>query len=273
MFGRTIKTHKSPSRSSHQVRIPAHLLSTPLKKAFVIQSISTLVTVALGMMLPKDITLLHACIIQGTIAALLSFHPFRMAYWWAIIHLAFFPATLGALALGLPAYSHLAMLIILALTFGRTDQTQVPLFLSSKETIQALAQILPTDRNFSFLDLGSGCGGLVCKLTRILHNGNFHGIEMALLPFWISRLRNNLLGHRCQFSWKNIWQHNLSKYDVVYAYLSPVPMPSLWEKARREMRQGSLLISNTFVIPNVPPDRSIRSKNSASSILYVWEIN
>ena len=106
----------------------------------------------------------------------------------------------------------------------------------------------------------------------MLPHGSYHGIETAILPCWISKLRALLSRQDCQFEWESIWQHDLSGYDVVYAYLSPVPMPRLWEKARREMRPGSLFISNTFTVPSIEPDRCIRLDDFSSAVLYIWRM-
>lgn len=244
-----------------------------LKKTVAVLSGSILLACLLGVILPWPITVLHAIWLQGVIAALMSFYLFHLPVWQAVIHLLFFPALLSAIAiLDLPVYWYLAGFIILILIFGRIYHTRVPLFMSSHQAIDALAELLPKDRNFKLIDLGSGCGGLICKLARISPHGSYHGVEAAILSCWISKLRVRLSGQDCHFKWGSIWQHDLAEYDVVYAYLSPVPMSRLWEKARREMCPGSLFISNTFVVPDIQPDRCIRLDDFSGAVLYVWQI-
>ncbi len=244
-----------------------------LKKTLVALPGSILAVYLLGMILPWPITLLHAVLLQGLIAALASYYLLHMPIWWAAIYLLFFPALLSAnLILNLPAYWYLAGFITLLLIFGKIHRTRVPFFLSSREAVDKLAGLLPKDRQFKLIDLGSGCGGLTCKLAQMLPLGSYHGIETAILPYWISKLRALLSRQDCQFEWESIWQHDLSRYDVVYAYLSPVPMPRLWEKARREMRPGSLFISNTFAVPSIKPDRCIKLNDFSSAVLYIWRM-
>jgi hypothetical protein len=120
--------------------------------------------------------------------------------------------------------------------------------------------------------LGSGCGGLLNNLARTHKNGQFHGIESAPLPFLISKLRSFLGVPNCKIMWGDFWQQDFSQYDVVYAYLSPIPMESLWRKVSKEMRPGSLLISNTFLIPGVTPHKSIQLNDFSNSTLYLWKI-
>lgn len=247
---------------------------SPLKKNFLVLSISILATCLLGIILPWQLTLLHAVWLQSVIAALTSYYLLCMPVWWAGIHLVFFPMLLSAmLVLNLPASWYLAGFIVLILFFGRIHHTRVPLFLSSREAVNALAGLLPREHSFKLIDLGSGCGGLICKLGSMLPHGSYHGIETAVLPCWISKLRALLSKQNCRFEWENIWQHDLSGYDVVYTYLSPVPMPRLWEKARQEMRPGSLFISNTFAVPGIKPDRCISLNDFSGAILYIWQID
>lgn len=247
-------------------------LDHPVTKALAIQFTSLLITTLTVILLPWDINWFQAAGLQGVTAAAISCYSPQTPYWWRLIHLAFMPALIAVSTLQLPAYWFLIGFISLALIFGRTYRTQVPLFLSSQQTIRALAELLPQNQPFRMVDLGSGCGGVICKLAKALPNGRYDGVETAILPCWISKLRAWLLHPPCQFCWKSIWQHDLGAYDVVYAYLSPVPMPALWQKATQEMRPGSLLISNTFAVPGVTPDHRIALNDFSGSVLYVWRM-
>ena len=46
----------------------------------------------------------------------------------------------------------------------------------------------------------------------------------------------------------SLWRTELAGFDVAYAFLSPVPMPALWAKARREMPPGTRFISHSFEV-------------------------
>ena len=69
----------------------------------------------------------------------------------------------------------------------------------------------------------------------------------------------------------DFWPRHLGEFDVVYAFLSPAPMPALWAKAVREMRPGSLLVSNTFTVPGQEPLLRIPLPGREDACLLVWK--
>ena len=210
-------------------------------------------------------------LMQGIFAALVG-HYLGMARWWLPINLVFVPAILLVLTMDLSPLWFLGAFLLLLLVYGKVYRTQVPLYLSSGEAIEAVASLLPKDSGFSFVDLGSGCGGLLQQLNKIRPDGTYHGIEAAPLPFILSKCRSLFGVSDWRVSWGDFWQMDLSQHDVVYAYLSPVPMALLWRKVRKEMRPGSILISNSFVVPGIEPEITLKLGDFGGSTLYLWRI-
>lgn len=218
-----------------------------------------------------SLNILEWAILHGIVAAILSYF-LKLAVWWFPMQLCFMPAIVLTYAVGLSSIWFGLGFGLLVLIYGKTYQTQVPLYLSSNQATKALATLLPHKKNFTFMDLGCGCGGLLSKLSKTHANGIFHGIETALLPYFISKIRNLVIKSNYKTQWGDLWKQNLSHYDIVYAYLSPVPMKSLWKKVCLEMRPGSFFISNTFIVPGVKPDKCIRLNDFSDSTLYIWRI-
>ncbi len=217
-------------------------------------------------------TPLAFALLCGVLAAALS-RLAGQAFWWLAIQFAFAPAVVLMLALDIPPGFFLAAFLVMLVVYWSTFRTQVPLYLSSEKVWQALAAQLPADRTFAFADLGSGIGGVLTYLAKARPQGGYHGVEAAPLPFLWSWLRIRGGGYRnCKVQWGSLWACDLSRYDVVFAYLSPVPMTELWHKARREMRPGSLFISNTFAVPEQPPQQTIAVDDLHRSTLYLWRM-
>jgi SAM-dependent methyltransferase len=214
---------------------------------------------------------MRLALVQGGIAAVLG-RAGGMDPWWLPIHALFVPALAWTLTFNLPPIYWLGAFCLLASLYWSVSQTRVPLFLSSHAATQAIVDLLPGERAFTFLDMGCGLGGVLARLVRARPLGSFYGIEAAPLPFLLSRLRSSFGTGSCRISWGDFGNLDLSRYDVVYAYLSPAAMNDVWRKASREMRPGSLLISNRFEIPGVPAVQTIATGRHSDSKLLIWRM-
>ena len=194
-----------------------------------------------------------------------------LSWWWLPINVLFVPATQTMLALQLPAAIYFAAFGALYLINVAAWRHRVPFFLSSTNAARTLSTLLPARAGLRVLDLGCATGGLLTCLARARPDGCYHGIELAPLSFAFARWRAR---HNAAInvSWGDFWRTDLAGYDVVYAYLSPAAMPRLWEKARREMRPGSLLVSNGFAVPGVVATRVIALGDAMRSTLFVWRM-
>jgi len=119
------------------------------------------------------------------------------------------------------------------------------------------------------IDIGSGLGGLLIRAAAARADIQFTGIELAPLPWLFSAMRNR--HGNCRFLHGDYDRLDFSHYDVVFAYLSTAAMPSLWHKAAREMRAGTLLLSYEFAIPGVNPSFTSVLEPSAA-VLYGWRM-
>ena len=214
------------------------------------------------------LTLGMTVFLQGVFAALIS-RRLKLAPWWWLIQLLLPSALFAALALHLPAYLFLAGFLLLLLLYGPTFRTQVPYYPSSRSTWQALEPYLPADRRFKLIDIGSGTGGMLLSLAADYPDSEFLGVELAPLIWCVSRVRARWHRSRASFVRADYMDVDFSRYDVVFAYLSPVAMPALWQKARREMRPGAILFSNEFGIATQPADVVIH-KAGMRAPLFAW---
>jgi hypothetical protein len=216
-----------------------------------------------------DVTLAQWAVLQGAVAMRIAMLC-GAARWWLPMHLFFASAAVWGQGLALAPGWWAAAFAALLIVFGSTFRTQVPLFLTAHRVRARLGELLPQDRSVRFVDLGCGLGTVIAGLKKQRPECEFHGVELALLPYVVSRLLAGRVG--CGVERRDLMAVNFSAYDVVYAFLSPAPMPALWTKARREMRPGSLFVSLAFAVPGAEPDEVIRVSASERHTLYVWRM-
>lgn len=203
-------------------------------------------------------------------AALLFATLSRQPWWWRVIHAGFMPLVWFTHTLAVDPGWFLLAAILLLLVYRGALTGQVPLYLSNKQTVQALADLLAERGDSRFLDLGAGVGSTTVPLADALPESRFTGVENAPLTWLLGRLLS--IGRaNIDWRWDDLWQARLGDYDVVYAFLSPAPMPRLWEKVLAEMKPGSLFISNSFPVPGATPDRVIEVDCSPPRPLYCYQ--
>jgi SAM-dependent methyltransferase len=210
------------------------------------------------------------CWLEGAVAAVLGVVA-RLPRWWLPLNLLFVPGAYTLLEWQIPAVLYLVLFLLLLAVNGSAWRHRVPLFLSSTRATAVVAGLLPQRAGMRFLDLGCGNGSLLADLALARPDGSFDGIEAAPLCLLLSRWRTRRQA-AVNVIWGDFWDADLAQYDVVYAYLSPAPMSRLWHKARREMKAGSLLISNSFPVSGVAPDRTLASGDRMRSMLFVWRM-
>jgi SAM-dependent methyltransferase len=239
--------------------------------AILAQVLATAMVIMMLFISGWQLSVLEAGLLQGACAAAAG-HMLGLPKWWIPIHLGFMPGLAGLLSLNINPGWFLAAFAILFVVYGAPFRSRVPLYLSGEPAWEAVASLVPNKEGLRFLDVGSGLGGLLCYLSRRDPKGFYEGIEAAPLPYLISRLRCLATAGGCRVFWGDFWKQGLAEYDAVFAFLSPVPMERLWEKACREMKPGSLFISYGFPIPDIQPDSVIEIPHAMPSTLYVWKL-
>ena len=261
-------------RSATGAPLRKSLLRTPAIQAFLIQiaSLAIVLVTAVGIsrILEIQLTIVFAVLMQGVVATLLT-RWCAMAWWWLIIQFLFPVALIVLSALSLPPWIYLAAFTLLLGLYWTTFRTQVPYYPSLPATWNAVAALLPPGRALRVIDIGSGFGGLAMHLAANRPDSEISGIEVAPLPWCASVLRARLRRSKANFIRGDYTDLDFADYDVVFAYLSPAAMPALWRKARAEMRQGALLLSSEFSIPDLSPDVVVHPIENGPA-LYGWRI-
>lgn len=105
-------------------------------------------------------------------------------------------------------------------------------------------------------ELGCGWGGMVKLLARRFPQAHITGYEISPAPYVISRLRTCFMRKRVTITRRDFFTDDLSRYDLIFCYLSPRHMEKL-KPQLATLKPGSLIVSCSFPIPGWTPLDSV----------------
>ncbi len=170
----------------------------------------------------------------------------------------------------------LALTLIFTLLFIATAFIslflKVPYVPTKKRVMLEIIKQAKLKKGQTFLDLGCGDGRMLIeaeKSTKV----NAIGYEIAPLVYLLAVARKILNGSKAKIKFKNFFNENLEKADVIFCYLMPAELEKLAKKIKKECKKGTRIISNTFHIKGLEPEKVI-PKNEKTKIptLYFYKI-
>jgi precorrin-6B methylase 2 len=228
-------------------------------------------TALLTMVLPSDTDMTLRLLAMGAAAGVIGL-ALGLGRNWLPLQFVLPLAMGGLYRLALPSWIYLVAFGLLLLVYWNSARGKVPLYLSNRKTHEALAALIPSG-TVAVADLGSGLGGVVLALARARPEARVVGFESAPLPFLLARIRLALTGlPNASLVYADFWKEPLTPFDLVYAFLSPVPMADLYDKAQAEMRPGTALVSNSFEVPGVNASAVTAVDDRRQTRLYRWVI-
>lgn len=243
----------------------------PVLRALAAQALAFLLLLILARMLPGRLPFWTWPLLQGLLAASLA-AGWGLGPWWGGFQLLLPFALAWQLGNPVPGWIYLVLLLVLLLVFGGGILTRVPLYNSGPAAWEQLLALIPEEQELKLVDLGAGLGGPLAFLARRRPRARFLGIEASPLVWLIAWLRTLPFRRNCRMHLGSLWSLDLQEFPLVYAFLSPAPMPSLWTKALAEMRPGSLLISHSFEVPGVQPESRIPLPGRPGACLLLYRI-
>ena len=170
---------------------------------------------------------------------------------WRIVNLLLPISIVSSLAISLPHWIFAFPLTALAMLHAPALWTRVPYYPTSRAAYPLILAELPPGQEFTFIDIGCGCGDLLVFLKRHRPMGRYVGVEIGIFPYLSSKIKSFLYGDGAiTIRFQDLQRTDLGDCDYVYAFLSPAAMTTVWNKAYREMKVGSTFITNSFEAPS-----------------------
>jgi len=154
---------------------------------------------------------------------------------------------------------------ILALSwFAGSDAPFVP---TKMETIRKILKMAGVKKGKKFYELGSGDGRVVMEAAKM--GADSIGIEQSFLRILYSRSKISNL-KRVRFIHGNVFSKSYEDADVVYIYLLLKGVRKLEDKLKKELKKGSIVITQTYHFVNWKPFKKI---NLTKEIDFSKDIN
>lgn len=129
---------------------------------------------------------------------------------------------------------------------------------TDQREIRTLFKIISEQKRArNFYDLGCAHGALVLCVKRKFPDLSVHAIDNDRVRVFFAKIRAFFLQQKIQFVCADIFNIDLSNADIVYAYLWYDIMPLLEKKLQKELKTGTLVITNTSSFPTWKPIKEI----------------
>lgn len=124
-----------------------------------------------------------------------------------------------------------------------------PFVPSNKRAVRAMVKLANLRPGITVIDIGSGDGRVLFEAAN--QGAIAIGIEINPYLVLLTRLRALWRPYRGKVTvrWQNLWTADLSRADAVFVYLIPWKMDDLATKLKKELKPGTLVISNSFIFP------------------------
>lgn len=135
--------------------------------------------------------------------------------------------------------------------FAGSDAPYVP---SKIEKIKKVLKLIKL-KNKNFYELGSGDGRVVLEAVKM--GANAFGIEQSLIRILYSRWQSHQLHLNTHFIHGDIFKQNYTNADIVFIYLLHQGVDKLESKLKKELKKGSIIITQTYHFKNWKPYKKI----------------
>lgn len=154
--------------------------------------------------------------------------------------------------IAVPAAAAACLLALRLALFFAARRSGAPYVRSTPEEAEAVIRLARIRPGIKVYDLGSGDG----RLLMLAAEKGAEAVGVELDPFLVlqSRLRARLspFGSRITVRWGSFWKASIKDADAVLVYLIPRRMADLKAFLERELRPGTIVVSNSFTIDGWP---------------------
>lgn len=126
---------------------------------------------------------------------------------------------------------------------------KVPFVPSTNNIINEIILKIKTEPKIIY-DLGAGDARFLIAMNKKYPHAKVIGFEKSLGAYMIGKINIYLQHAKVNLKLRNFFKQNLSDADIVFCYLGSEQMKKLENKFNVELKKNTIVISNTFQLPN-----------------------
>lgn len=150
--------------------------------------------------------------------------------------------------------------------------TQIPFIPTKQIVCREMIRLAKLKNGQTVYDLGCGDFRLLSLAEKSTAVKTI-GFEVAPIPYILGLLRKKLSKSKGRILCKNFFKQNLSDADIIFIYLIPDILPKLAKKIKTECKKGTIIISNTFQLKDLPLKHAQpKDKSKSLPAIYVYEL-
>jgi len=148
-----------------------------------------------------------------------------------------------------------------------------PIISTGDKTVKKILEEMSPKKGCSVYELGCGNAGFLrAAENKFPHIKKLVGVEYFFLPYLIGKIQTGLRKSKIKIIKKDCLRINLGEADIIYCFLNKPMMEKLREKFKKECRPGAQIISYKFRLPDMRPEKIIRSENNGKDKIYFYTL-
>lgn len=144
---------------------------------------------------------------------------------------------------------------------------------TNKSTIKKIGKIIIARGAQSCLlyDVGSSRGNFLFGILDRCPHLRTVGIDNSSVRTLTARLRGCLRVNKPKFLKADIFDIDVSKADIVFAYLPSPMLPALQAKLRKDLKPGAIAITSRVYFPSWKPAETFLKSSPKEEDIYIYE--
>lgn len=145
-------------------------------------------------------------------------------------------------------YLYFLILILLLILLFLGALFEAPWLPTKKKDYERIIKMANLRPEMSFYDLGSGTGDMLFYLSQ-KYNINCVGIEISPILYLYSKIKS-IFYKKVKIKYGNFYKYDLSKADVIYAFLMSKNFDRLKKEIGKKMKKDSKIILSCWPFQN-----------------------